>query len=43
MLEVQNLSKTYGKYLAVDHVTFMVRAVKLGFYSAPMAQESQRS
>lgn len=30
MLEVQNLSKTYGKYLAVDHVTFMVPSGKIG-------------
>ena len=35
MLEVQNLSKTYGKYLAVDHVTFMVPSGKIGILLGP--------
>ena len=35
MLEVQKLSKTYGKYLAVDHVTFMVPSGKIGILLGP--------
>lgn len=35
MLEVQNLSKTYGKSLAVDHVTFMVPSGKVGILLGP--------
>ena len=35
MLEVQNLTKTYGKYLAVDHVTFMVPSGKIGILLGP--------
>lgn len=35
MLEIQNLSKSYGKYLAVDHVTFMVPSGKIGILLGP--------
>lgn len=35
MLEIQNLCKSYGKYLAVDHVTFMVPSGKIGILLGP--------
>lgn len=35
MLEIQNLCKSYGKYLAVDHVTFMVPSGKVGILLGP--------
>lgn len=35
MLEIQGLSKRYGKYLAVDNVTFMVPSGKVGILLGP--------
>lgn len=35
MLEIQNLCKSYGEYLAVDHVTFMVPSGKVGILLGP--------
>lgn len=35
MLEIQNLCKSYGEYLAVDHVTFMVPNGKVGILLGP--------
>lgn len=35
MLEVQNLSKKYGKNLAVDHVTFKVEDAQVGILLGP--------
>lgn len=35
MLEIQNLCKNYGEYLAVDHVTFMVPSGKVGILLGP--------
>ena len=35
MLEVQNLRKSYGKYLAVDNVSFIVPDGKVGILLGP--------
>lgn len=35
MLEIQNLTKKYGRYLAVDHVSFMVPGGQVGILLGP--------
>ena len=35
MLEIQGLSKKYGDYLAVDHVSFTVPTGKIGILLGP--------
>ena len=35
MLEIQGLSKSYGKHLAVDNVTFMVPSGRVGILLGP--------
>ena len=35
MLEIQDLTKQYGKYLAVDHVTFTVPSGQVGILLGP--------
>lgn len=35
MLEIQNLTKKYGKHLAVDHVTFTVQSGQVGILLGP--------
>lgn len=42
MLEIQELSKSYGKHLAVDQVSFFIPDGRWGFFWGRTAQESPR-